>query len=115
MIVIQTLHYKDGKMVRRCDAIHELLLSEGDKLRWNTLYEYEPNTDSFQKKFKKSSVLLAIQYMHNWSDEEIAKQLELRVSFLANLRKMGLIDPEKLMHMITKVRRSSQKMAEKQV
>jgi flagellar protein FlaI len=110
LIVIQTLHYKGGKMVRRCDAIHELLLSEGDKLRWNTLYEYEPNTDSFQKKFQNSSVLSAIQYMHNWSEKEIAQQLELRVAFLARLREMGLKDPEKLMYMITDLRKLAENM-----
>jgi flagellar protein FlaI len=116
LVIIQTLHYREGKMIRRCDAIHELVLSEGDKLRWNTLYEYEPNTDSFQKKFQKSSessVLSAIQYMHNWSDEELAQQLELRVAFLARLRQMGHTDPEQLMYMITELRKSSQDMAQK--
>jgi hypothetical protein len=94
-------------MVRRCDAIHELLLSEGDKLKWNVLYEYDPDGDVFRKKFTKSSVLLAIQYMHNWSDEEIAYQLELRTMFLARLRQMGLTDSEHLMRMIIELRKSS--------
>jgi flagellar protein FlaI len=107
LIIIQTLHYKKGKMVRRCDAIHELLLSEGDKIKWNTLYEYDPNGDRFQRKFTASTVLTTIQYMHNWSDEDIAYQLALRTSFLERLRKLEHENPEHLMYMITNLRKMS--------
>jgi flagellar protein FlaI len=105
LIVIQTLHYKKGKMVRRCDAVHELLLSEGDKIKWNTLYEYDPTGDGFQKKFTASTALTTIQYMHNWSDEELAYQLRLRTSFLTRLRKLEYENPDHLMYMITNLRK----------
>ena len=105
LMVIQTFHYRGGRMIRRCDAIHEIVLGEGDKVNWNTLYEYEPKDDRFKKVFSTSKTLQKIQYMHNWSDEELRYQLDLRTGFLARLRNQYSTDPEILMRMITDVRR----------
>ncbi|MDR2855093.1 MAG: type II/IV secretion system ATPase subunit, partial [Methanomicrobiales archaeon] len=115
LIIIQTLHYRDGKMVRRCDAVHELLISEGDKLEWNTLYEYDPDGDTFKTTFETSSVLSTLQYMHNWSKEEITYQLKLRTAFLARVREMGITDPHHLISMITELRKASQDMTWEEV
>ncbi|MFH0967293.1 MAG: type II/IV secretion system ATPase subunit [Methanobacteriota archaeon] len=105
LMVIQTFHYRDGRMIRRCDAIHEIVLGDGDKVNWNVLFEYEPKDDSFRKIYKKSKTLQAIQYMHNWSEEEIRYHLALRAGFLAKLRNQYSTDPEVLMRMITDLRR----------
>jgi len=105
LMVIQTFHYREGRMIRRCDAIHEILLGEGDKVKWNTLFEYEPTDDSFKRIYKKSKTLQTIQYMHNWSDEEIIYQLNLRSAFLARLRNQHSTDPEVLIQMIADLRR----------
>lgn len=105
LMVIQTFHYRGGRMIRRCDAIHEIVLGEGDKVNWNTLYEYNPKNDSFNKIFKKSKTLQTIQYMHNWTDEEMRYQLNLRASFLAKLRNQYSTDSEILMQMIADLRR----------
>lgn len=105
LMVIQTFHYRAGRMIRRCDAIHEIVLGEGDKVNWNTLYEYDPKKDSFKKVFKKSKTLQTIQYMHNWTDEEIQFQLNLRASFLSKLRNQYSTDPEILIQMISDLRR----------
>ncbi len=105
LMVIQTFHYRDGRMIRRCDAIHEIVLGEGDKVKWNTLFEYEPKDDSFKRIYKKSKTLQTIQYMHNWSEEEIIYQLNLRSAFLARLRNQHSTDPEVLIQMITDLRR----------
>ena len=105
LMVIQTFHYRGGRMIRRCDAIHEILLGEDDKVKWNTLYEYEPINDSFRRVYSKSKTLQTIQYMHNWSGEEIQYQLDLRTGFLAKLRNQYSTDPEILMKMITDLRR----------
>ena len=105
LMVIQTFHYRDGRMIRRCDAIHEIVLGDGDTVNWNVLFEYEPKDDSFKRVYKKSKTLQAIQYMHNWNDEEIRYHLDLRAGFLARLRNQYSTDPEVLMRMITDVRR----------
>lgn len=107
LMVIQTFHYRGGRMIRRCDAIHEIVLGDGDKVGWNTLYEYDPQVDSFNQVYSKSKTLRTIQYMHNWSDEELAYQLKLRAGFLARLRNQYSTDPDILMQMITEVRRHS--------
>nr|WP_319539867.1 ATPase, T2SS/T4P/T4SS family [uncultured Methanospirillum sp.] len=105
LMVIQTFHYRDGRMIRRCDAIHEIVLGEGDKVHWNTLFEYDPKDDSFKRVYKKSKTLQTIQYMHNWSDEEIVYQLNLRSAFLTRLKNQHSTDPEVLIQMITDLRR----------
>ncbi|MDD1728482.1 MAG: type II/IV secretion system ATPase subunit [Methanospirillum sp.] len=105
LMVIQTFHYRDGRMIRRCDAIHEIVLGEGDKVKWNTLFEYEPQDDSFKRVYKKSKTLQTIQYMHNWSDDEIRYHLDIRAAFLARLKNQHSTNPEVLIQMITDLRR----------
>lgn len=105
LMVIQTFHYRGGKMIRRCDAIHEIVLGEGDKVNWNTLFEYNPKDDSFRKVYSHSKTLQTIQYMHNWSEEEIQYHLQLRAGFLARLRNQYSTDPEILIRMIADLRR----------
>jgi len=105
LMVIQTFHYREGRMIRRCDAIHEILLGDGDKVRWNTLFEYIPESDSFKRVYKRSKTLQTIQYMHNWSDQELQFHLNVRASFLKKLKNKYSADPEQLMRMITELRR----------
>jgi len=107
LMIIQTFHYRAGRMVRRCDAIHEIILDTGDKVKWNTLYEYEPQKDAYKRVYKKSKVLQTIQYMHNWSEEEIRYQLDLREQFLIRLKNQFNISPERLIEMITDLRRKA--------
>jgi flagellar protein FlaI len=107
LMVIQTFHYRGGRMIRRCDAIHEIVLGSGDKVGWNTLFEYDPPQDTFKKVYTRSKTLKTIQYMHNWSDEELKFQIDLRAGFLARLRNQYSTDPDILMQMITEVRRRS--------
>ncbi|MBN1167079.1 MAG: type II/IV secretion system ATPase subunit [Methanospirillaceae archaeon] len=107
LIIVQTFHYREGRMIRRCDAIHEILLSEGGHLRWNTLYEYNPAEDGFLRKFTHSETLRAIQYMHNWDDAELQYQLDLRKEFLTRFKFKSSSDPRILMRMITDLRRLS--------
>lgn len=105
LIVVQTFHYREGRMIRRCDAIHEILLSEGDRLKWNTLYEYNPSNDGFLRKFTSSHTLKAIQYMHNWTDSELVYQLQLRKEFLTRFKFKSSSDPRILIRMIADLRR----------
>lgn len=107
LIIVQTFHYREGRMIRRCDAIHEILLSEGGHLRWNTLYEYNPVEDGFLRKYTHSETLRAIQYMHNWDDAELQYQLDLRKEFLTRFKFKSSSDPRILMRMITDLRRLS--------
>ena len=107
LMVIQTFHYRDGRMIRRCDAIHEIVLGDGDKVKWNTLFEYEPVNDTFKKVYNYSKTLQTIQYMHNWSTEEIQYHLNVRAAFLAKLRNQYSTDPEILIRMITDLRRKA--------
>ncbi len=105
LVVIQSFHYQDGRMIRRCDAIHEIYLEEGDRVGWNTLYEYTPENDQFVKRFGRSKVLDAIRYMHNWNEKELAYQLALRREFLTRLKHGEKVDPGTLIRMITDLRK----------
>ena len=105
LMVIQTFHYRGGRMIRRCDAIHEIVLGEGDRVNWNTLFEYEPTNDSFRKAYTESKTLQTIRYMHNWTEKEIQYQLDLRAGFLARIRNQYSTDPDILIKMITDLRR----------
>ncbi|QXO95738.1 Flp pilus assembly complex ATPase component TadA [Methanospirillum purgamenti] len=105
LMVIQTFHYRKGQMIRRCDAVHEIILKEGDKLGWNTLYEYNPSTDGFDRKYAESKTLENIRYMHNWTRYELEYQLKIRKEFLNRINNQSKYDPTHLMQLITRLRR----------
>lgn len=105
LMVIQSFHYREGRMIRRCDAIHEIFLSNGDKLEWNTLFEYNPATDGFDRKYRRSKTLDSIRYMHNWSENDLHYHLAVRKKFLTQIRHQPRSDPVKLMQYITRLRR----------
>ncbi|WP_181391473.1 ATPase, T2SS/T4P/T4SS family [Methanospirillum stamsii] len=105
LMVIQTFHYRNGRMIRRCDAVHEIILKEDDKLGWNTLFEYNPVTDGFDRKYNQSKTLETLKYMHNWTEQELLFQLGIRKEFLTRIKNQPRSDPVHLMQLITRLRR----------
>jgi flagellar protein FlaI len=89
LIVIQSLHYRNGQTIRRCDALHEVRVESGRDVRHDVLYRWDPVTDRFFREYGRSRVLESIAAMHGWSDEELERQLFIRRDALCRLASGG--------------------------
>jgi len=85
LITVQSIHYLNGKVVRRCDAVHEVYVDRNGEIGWNTLYTWERHADTFRRVSERSRVLESIAETHGWSDSELEAQLDMRRRFLSQL------------------------------
>ncbi len=85
LITVQSIHYLNGKVVRRCDAVHEVSVDRNGEIGWNTLYTWERHTDTFRRVSERSRVLESIAEIHGWTDRELEAQLDMRRRFLSQL------------------------------
>lgn len=93
LIVIQSLHYKGGHVIRRCDALHEISVDREGRISWQTLWEWNPRTDEFVRTSASSKTLEHIGYMHGWGGDEAVKELGRRTVLLTRMKEEGGYDP----------------------
>jgi flagellar protein FlaI len=93
LIVIQSLHYRAGKVIRRCDAVHEIEVDPEGDIVWQTLWQWSPHDDEYRQMPVESKTLAQIAYMHGWSPEEVARQLATRAATLRGMHESGTFDP----------------------
>lgn len=84
LMIIQGLHYQEGKGVRRCLSLSELYVS-GDEVRWTPLFERNPLTDSILGSIENSNVFASICTQNNWTKEELHRQIQYRADELTRL------------------------------
>ncbi|WP_246589225.1 type II/IV secretion system ATPase subunit [Methanofollis formosanus] len=87
LIVIQSLHYENGMIRRRCDSLHEISVTPAGEVKWSTLYEWDPRAGRFRRVAFGSQILDEIAAMHGWDDEEVGRHLAMRELFLASAAK----------------------------
>jgi flagellar protein FlaI len=105
LIVIQGLHYKDGRALRRCDSVHELHVGKEGKIDWDTILTYDAPHDRFLHQEEGSSVLEKIRMIRGWSDEELSHELAIRKECLERLAEEGVFQQESVSEAIRAVRR----------
>lgn len=86
LIVIQSLHYEGGAVRRRCDSIHEILVTPSAEVKWTTLYEWDSGLNNLRRVACRSRVLDEVAATRGWSDQEVERQLSVRQSFLERCR-----------------------------
>ena len=84
LMIIQGLHYQEGKGVRRCLSLSELYVS-GDEVKWTPLFEWNPLTDSVLGSIETSTVFASICTQNNWTKEELHRQIQYRADELKRL------------------------------
>lgn len=84
LMIIQGLHYQEGKGVRRCLSLSELSVS-GDEVKWTPLFEWNPLTDSVLGSIETSTVFDSICTQNNWTKEELHHQIQYRADELKRL------------------------------
>ena len=89
LIIIQQLQHIDGRMVRRCITLDEVITEKGD-IRYDVLYSWNPAGDKFQKVYTESKILKDIAYGHGWTPEETERQVRIRKEILEGLLKKGI-------------------------
>lgn len=96
MMAIQSIHFRDGRIVRRCESLHELVVERGEAIGWRTIFTWNPHTDEFERTKEPSKVLAEVAYIHGWDNDELALQLSMRRDHLLALRKSGGQEPGEL-------------------
>lgn len=96
LMVIQSLHHREGGAVRRCDSLHELRVDRGREVVHDCLYRWDPTTDRFCRETGRSQVLDDIARAHGWSDDELERECVRRADFLARMRASGPMDVDDL-------------------
>ena len=95
LMIIQGLHYQEGKGVRRCLSLSELYVS-GDEVRWTPLFEWNPVTDSVCGSVENSNVFASICTQNNWTKEELYRQIQHRAEELTRLAKGPHLSAEEI-------------------
>lgn len=99
LIAIQGLLYDEGKGVRRCLSLNEIVLDE-DKIKWNPLFEWNHLTDKFDKVCKNSLVFDHIAYQNGWSKETLQAHLDFKKHALDKMAALGSPSVKDVEHMI---------------
>jgi flagellar protein FlaI len=92
LIVVQSIHFREGKILRRCDAIHEILVERDGKIRFHPIFQWDSREDIFKYTTLNSRVFGRIARDHGWSDEEMRMNLERRKDYLEGLSTRHLRD-----------------------
>ena len=95
LMIIQGLHYREGKGVRRCLSLSELYVS-GDEVRWTPLFEWDPLTDSVCGSVENSNVFASICTQNGWTKEELYRQIQHRAEELTRLSEGGHLTTDEI-------------------
>ena len=95
LMIIQGLHYQEGKGVRRCLSLSELYVS-GDEVKWKQLFEWDQVTDSVLGSVDNSWVFDAVCSRNGWSKEELHRQIKYRADELKKLSQRTDISTEEI-------------------
>ncbi len=115
MVLMQSRVYQEGKTSRRITEIAETSVSEGDKVVLNSVYVWDPKTDSMKPTGTPSVLKQKIAKLKGVGVEEIDAEIKRRESVLrwmvekniSNIDDVAMIftryyiDPEKLLEEIT--------------
>ena len=95
LIVVQNRYYTATGVIRRVNEIAEVLADE-NKIKIETVYEWEPARDNFKKSGKDSSVIKEISKFSVLTIDEIFEEIDNRRRLLEYLRNKNI-------HELTKV------------
>ncbi len=85
LMIIQSLHHREGKIIRRCDAIHEMSVDGEGTIQFHPLYSWDPREDAFQLLDPRSRVLDRIGRDHGWTDDDLSQILKKRKEHILQL------------------------------
>ncbi len=105
LMVIQGLHYKGGRAIRRCESINEIFL-EGNAIRWQPLFIWNPVEDRFVRTSVPSRTLESIAYSRGWSAEKVNSILAEREQILRRMAAEGITGASDIARIVEDTRRS---------
>lgn len=81
LVVVQSIYTLGKTRIRRCLSIHEIEVTKTGEINPVLLFEWDIQTDTFRRVFRKSKVLDEIAFHCGWDGEELEKQLRKREEF----------------------------------
>jgi len=104
LMLIQSLQYKDGKAIRRCISLNEIV-ADKDAITWNQLFAWDPRTDTFVRTYERSALLESIAYSHGWTAGDLDYNLEVRSEILDLMVTNNVRKGEQITHIIDQLRK----------
>ncbi|MDY6775995.1 MAG: type II/IV secretion system ATPase subunit [Halobacteria archaeon] len=112
IVSIQKQIYTEGRRVRRTSEVVEVLEVGGGSMSTQTLFEWDPSTDT-QRKISESSVLEEIRESHGWSGEDLRNELRNREKVLEYMLENGIRDYRRVARIISKYWKNSGRVMSK--
>lgn len=89
LMIVQQLQYIDGKMVRRCTTLNEIITEKG-AIEYNTLFKWNPILDDSEKVYTDSQIINDISYSQGWTLTETEDEIRKRKEILEGLLQKGM-------------------------
>ena len=83
LVVVQSIQTLGKTRIRRCISIHEIEVTKTGEIKPVLLFEWDIQSDTFRRVFRKSRVLDEIASHCGWGTEELEQQLKKREEFFA--------------------------------
>jgi flagellar protein FlaI len=106
LMVVQLLQYKEGKAIRRCASLNEIMVDRNDSIQSHELYSWYPRTDRFQRNYNHSRVLDSIGYARGWTRSEVEEQLAIRKHLLELMARKGITRSAEVSGVFNLIRKS---------
>lgn len=108
LMSIQQQTTVDNNRVRRSKTITEIekLQTDSNTLEKQTLWEWDSNTDEFEKQYSDSYVLEKVRERNGWSVDKIQTELQKRETVLEYLVENNITGYEEVSTVIQRFRRS---------
>jgi flagellar protein FlaI len=100
LMVIQSIHFREGKILRRCDAIHEISVDREGAIHFHPVFVWDPREDVFHFTSDRSHVFDRIAHDHGWTATELMRNLERRKNYLEKLSTAHIRDSQMLLKAI---------------
>lgn len=85
LMIIQGIHHREGRIVRRCDSIHEIIVEKDGTIRHHPLFLWDPKRDEFERVKVHSRILSRIAHDYGTTEEETLAEIARRAKFIRGL------------------------------
>lgn len=112
LIVVQNRYYTPKGLIRRINEVAEVY-GEGKNIRIKNIFEWDPATDSFERKRDKSKIISTISKFSGYSTDEIIAEINDRKKVLEYLKNNKIREINKVYNWIQEYYTNKEKIMEK--
>ncbi|MDH7593870.1 MAG: type II/IV secretion system ATPase subunit [Methanomicrobiales archaeon] len=85
LMIIQGIHHREGRIIRRCDSIHEIMVERDGTIQHQPLFLWDPKLDDFERLKIHSRILSRIAHDYGTSEDDTLVEIGRRARFIHEL------------------------------